>query len=181
MSHIGKQPISLAASIEVTIVDRGITIKGPKGTLSLVFDPRVRVEKKDQMIVCSISETTKQARMLWGTTRARIANAVQGVLEGFEKKLEMRGVGYRAHVKGKNLELSVGFSHPVVVPAPEHIQFSVEKEVITVSGIDNQLVGQVAADIKAVRPPEPYKGKGIRYLGEYVRQKQGKVVGATSA
>lgn len=180
MSHIGKKVIPVPEQVEVMIDNHRLEVKGPKGNLMFAFDPSIAVVKKDGEIVCTVARPHPQAAALWGTTRAIIANLIQGVSQGFVKKLELRGVGYRAAVKGKNLELLVGFSHPVTIEAPAGISFKVEKEIVTVEGIDNQLVGQVAANIRLVRPPEPYKGKGIRYVGEYVKQKVGKVVGATS-
>jgi large subunit ribosomal protein L6 len=180
MSHIGKQPIELPAGTTAQLKDNVVTVKGPKGELAFQFTHAVSVEVKGSTVICTLVRSGKASVALWGTTRARIANMVKGVSEGFAKQLEMRGVGYRAAVKGKGLELTLGFSHPVTVSAPEGISFAVAKELITVRGIDNQVVGQVAASIRAIRPPEPYKGKGIRYLDEKVRRKVGKVVGATA-
>lgn len=181
MSRIGKQPIPLPASVTATVTNGLVTIKGPKGELEYQAHPDIAVELKDNQIVCTVKRATnKQAGALWGTTRARLANMVKGVTEGFVKKLELQGVGYKAALKGKNIELAVGFSHPVAVEAPAGITLSIEKEIITVSGIDAYLVGQVASNIRLIRPPEPYKGKGIRYLGEVVRRKVGKAVGTTA-
>lgn len=181
MSHIGKQPITLPAGVTASVVDRVVTVKGSKGELSFRHHPVIDVKVADGVITCVPAKKSKQSVALWGTTRARIANLVKGVTDGFTKELELQGVGYRAQVKGKSLEMTVGFSHPVTVAAPEGINFEVAKERITVSGNDKQLVGQVAADIRAIRPPEPYKGKGVRYVGEVVRRKVGKVVGTTGA
>lgn len=180
MSRIGKNPIIVPDGVEVTLEDRVITVKGPKGELVHTIHPDIEVSVDDGSITCSISRRSKNARALWGTTRAIVANLIQGVTEGFTKKLELHGVGYRASLQGNDLNISAGLSHPVVIPAPEGITFTVEKEVITVEGIDPQQVGQVAADIRAVRPPEPYKGKGIRYADEQVRRKVGKVVGGAA-
>lgn len=179
MSRIGKQPIAIPDGVTATVQDGVISIKGPKGELTRSIHPDISVVVEDGAIVCSIARKSKQAQALWGTTRAVIAGAVQGVSEGHKKQLELHGVGYRAAVKGKDLELVVGYSHPVTIAAPEHITFGVEKDVVTVEGIDPVLVGQVASNIRKVRKPEPYKGKGIRYVGEHVRRKVGKVVGAS--
>lgn len=180
MSRIGKKPIELPAGV-TAIIDGGVvTIKGPKGELVYQIHPDITVAPKDNQLLCAIKRPSKQASALWGTTRARLANMVKGVTEGFTKKLELQGVGYRAAVKEKNLELSVGFSHPVQVEAPPGITLQVDKEIVTVSGIDAYLVGQIAANIRLIRPPEPYKGKGIRYVGEIVRRKVGKAVGTTA-
>lgn len=180
MSRIGKQPIPIPTGVTVTVKDLVVTVKGPKGELTRTIHPTMKVAVEGSTVVCSVGRPSKESSALWGTTRAVVASMVEGVSQGFKKQLEMQGVGYRAAVKGKNLELSVGFSHPVVVEAPEGITFKVEKELVTVEGFDKYVVGQVAADIRKVRPPEPYKGKGIRYLGEKVRRKVGKVVGTTA-
>jgi len=180
MSHIGKQPIALPDGVTVTIAEQAVRVKGPKGELSFMHHPDIAVTTGEGGIVCTIARPGKRAKALWGTTRARLNNMVRGVTEGFTRTLELHGVGYRAAVKGNTLELAVGFSHPVVVTAPAGVTFAVQKEVITISGIDIQAVGQVAATIRAVRPPEPYKGKGIHYQGETVRRKVGKVVGTTA-
>jgi large subunit ribosomal protein L6 len=179
MSRIGKKPIVLPEGVSSSVNGQEVTITGPQGELSYTAHPAVTVEVADGQIVCAPAGRSKQVRALWGTTRARLANMVVGVSQGFQKELELQGVGYRAQLKGSNLELAVGYSHSVVIPAPAGITFSVEKEFITVAGNDNVLVGQIAADIRAVRKPEPYKGKGIRYRGEQVRRKVGKVAGAT--
>lgn len=180
MSRIGKQPISLPSGVAAALEDRRVTIKGSKGELTYTVHPTISVAIADNTITCAVAKQSKQASALWGTTRARLANMVKGVTEGFSKQLELHGVGYRAAVKGNYLELSVGFSHPVKIEVPEGIQFAVEKEVITISGPDIEKVGQVAADIRRIRKPEPYKGKGIRYAGEQIRRKVGKVVGTTT-
>lgn len=180
MSRVGKVPITVPEGVSVNIEGQRVVVTGPKGELSWNVHPVINVELEDSTLVCSIGRQTKQSRALWGTTRAVLQNLVTGVAEGFRKQLELHGVGYRASVKGKDLELIVGFSHPVVVSAPEGITFTVEKEVVTVEGINAKEVGQVASDIRAVRPPEPYKGKGIRYAGENVRRKVGKVMGSAA-
>jgi large subunit ribosomal protein L6 len=187
MSRIGKNPIDIPEGVQVTVEGRKVTAKGPKGELQYEVDPIVSVVVEEDKIVCTIDEKVndvggrkkKIVSSMWGTMRACLANIVKGVSVGFEKELELHGVGYKATVQGKGLELKVGYSHPVVIEAPEGISFSVDKEIIKVEGIDNWLVGQMAADIRAVRKPEPYKGKGIRYKGEHVRRKVGKVMGTT--
>lgn len=180
MSRIGKQPIPVPQGVTVTLNNGVVQAKGPKGELSQTIHRDITVEIKDNVITCAIGRPSKEASALWGTTRALLANVIEGVTTGFQKKLELHGVGYKAVVKGNNLELALGFSHPIVVPAPKDVTFLVEKELITISGIDAYSVGQVAAEIRAIRPPEPYKGKGVRYKDEKVRRKVGKVVGATS-
>lgn len=180
MSRIGKQSIPLPDQVDVIVADHAVTVRGPRGELSRPIHRSIAVEVVDKVVRCTVARNSKQAPALWGTTRANIANMVRGVSEGFTKKLELQGVGYRAKLAGKNLELSLGYSHPIVVPAPAGITFMVEKEIITVSGIDAELVGQIAADIREHRKPEPYKGKGVRYVGEHVRRKVGKVVGAAA-
>jgi len=172
MSRIGKKPIEIPAGVEVKIVGQKVQVKGPKGELSLKVRSEVKVETKDGKIL--ISAQNEAAKAFWGLTRALLNNMVQGVVKNFEKKLEIVGVGNRVAMEGQTLVLNVGFSHPVKVPAPQGIAFSVEKNIITVQGIDRGLVGQTAANIRKVRPPEPYKGKGIRYLGEEIKIKEGK-------
>lgn len=179
MSRIGKQPVDLPQGVTAKIYRQMVTIKGQKGELQYMVHPDMAVALEDNRLVCSIKRSSKRAAALWGTTRARLANVVRGVHEGYRKELELHGVGYRAKKTGDDLELSVGFSHPVIVKAPDGISFTVDKEVVTVEGSDKVRVGQVAADIRAVRKPEPYKGKGIRYRGETVRHKVGKMVGST--
>lgn len=181
MSRIGRQPVILPVGVTAHIDGQRVVINGPKGELSMVVHPTIAVVLQDGALLCSILKQTKRSRALWGTTRALLNNLVRGVAEGYKKQLELHGIGFRATVKGSNtLELSLGFSHPLAITAPENIRFSVEKELITVEGIDRALVGQIAADIHALRPPEPYKGKGVRYRGEVIRRKVGKVVGTTT-
>lgn len=179
MSRIGKQPINLPDGVTATVEGQAVQVTGPKGVLSYVAHTDIEVKLSDNQLTCVVARAGKRAAALWGTTRARLANIVEGVSEGYRKELELHGVGYRAKLAGKDLELSIGFSHPVVIEAEEGISFTVEKETVTVEGNDKVKVGQVAADIRAVRKPEPYKGKGIRYRGEKVRRKVGKVVGTT--
>ena len=174
MSRIGKKPIEIPQGVEVKTEDQKIVIKGPKGELSQEVRPEIEVLIKEGKIFVSPKKETKETKAFWGLTRALLANLIQGVTEGFEKKLEIKGVGYRASLEGENLDLKVGFSHPVEIKKPAGINFSVEKNIITVSGINKQLVGEMAAKIRRIRPPDPYKGKGIRYLGEVIRKKEGK-------
>ncbi|PKQ19265.1 MAG: 50S ribosomal protein L6 [Actinobacteria bacterium HGW-Actinobacteria-6] len=175
MSRIGKQPIPVPSGVEVTINGAEVVVKGPKGTLSSVFDQDMIIGMDDGAIVVSRPTDERRHRSLHGLTRTLIANMVIGVSEGFTKNLEIVGVGYRAVLKGADLDMSLGFSHPVIVVAEPGITFEVPVPTkITVSGIDKQRVGQVAAEIRKLRPPEPYKGKGVRYAGEKVRRKLGK-------
>lgn len=175
MSRIGKQPIPVPAGVEVTISDNNITIKGAKGELSYEFNPIMTVVHEGEEIIVSRPDDSREAKSFHGLTRTLISNMVEGVSNGFEKKLELVGVGYRASLKGSDLDLQLGFSHPVVVEAPEGITFEVPDQThITVKGADKQLVGETAAVIRKWRKPEPYKGKGIRYAGEQVRRKLGK-------
>jgi len=174
MSRIGKKPILIPEGVEVQISGQNIVISGPKGELKRKVLPEVKPELKDGKIFLSILQETKKAKSFWGLERSLLQNMVTGVSQGFEKQLEIRGIGYRARVEEKNLILEVGFSHPVEIKTPEDIQFSVKENIITVSGADKEKVGQFAAKIRRVRPPDPYKGKGIRYLGEEIKLKPGK-------
>lgn len=174
MSRIGKQPILIPEGVEVTIDGQKITIKGSKGELSHILPREIKVTLEQDKVVLSPLVKDKKSRALWGLWRAIVANMVRGVSQGFEKKLELEGVGYRAEIKGEKLILSLGFSHPVEIKIPPGIELKVEKNIISVSGIDKQLVGQVAAQIRSKRKPEPYKGTGIRYQGEVIRKKVGK-------
>ena len=174
MSRIGKKPILIPENVEVKIEGQKVMIKGPKGELQREIRPEIKVETKNNQIFVSPQIETKKTKAFWGLTRALIANMIKGVTEGFEKKLEIVGLGFRALLEGNDLLLYVGFTQPIKIEAPEGIKFSVEKNIITVSGADLEKVSQVAAKIRKVKPPEPYKGKGIRYLGEVVRRKVGK-------
>ena len=175
MSRIGKQPIPVPSGVEVKIEGSSVTVKGPKGELKSTFNEDMLIELEDGFVYVKRPSDARQHRSLHGLTRTLIANMVTGVSEGFEKKLEIVGVGYRAVLAGSNIELQLGFSHPVVVVAEPGITFEVPAPTrITVRGIDKQRVGQVAAEIRGWRPPEPYKGKGVRYEGEHVRRKLGK-------
>lgn len=174
MSRIGKKPIEIPQGVNVQIESQKVTVKGPKGELSLHVRPEISVEQKHGSLVAVPRVQSKLGRSLWGLTRTLISNMVQGVTQGYEKRLEIEGVGYRAAVEGDVLALSLGFSHPVKMKTPEHMTLTVDKNVIIVSGLDKEQVGQFAARIRKVRPPEPYKGKGIRYEGEVIRRKLGK-------
>jgi large subunit ribosomal protein L6 len=175
MSRIGKMPVAVPSGVDVKVDGTQVAVKGSKGELSREFTDRVTFSIDDGVITVAREDDTRESRALHGLSRALLSNMVEGVSEGFTKVLEIQGVGYRASLKGSDIELLVGFSHPVNVKAPKGITFEVpEPTRIVISGIDKEQVGQVAADIRKVRPPEPYKGKGIRYSGEYVRRKAGK-------
>ncbi len=176
MSRIGKAPIPVPEGVEVTVDSSDVSVKGPKGSLEGRFSPEMEISVEDGQVVVRRPSDRGEHRSLHGLTRTLIANMVHGVTEGFVRRLEINGVGYRAQLKGRDLELAVGYSHPVLIaPANKDIVFEVPKPTqIIVRGIDKQAVGQVAADIRAVRPPEPYKGKGIKYEEEHIRRKVGK-------
>ena len=175
MSRIGRRPIELPAGVMVSISPGRVQVNGPRGELSQDVPVRMKIEKQENEIVVTRPTERGEERALHGLTRTLIANMVEGVTDGFEKHLEIQGVGYRAQLKGADLELAVGFSHPVLVKPRDGISFEVPAPTqIVVRGNDKQAVGQTAAEIRKVRPPEPYKGKGIRYQGEYVRRKVGK-------
>jgi large subunit ribosomal protein L6 len=175
MSRIGRKPVAVPDAVTVTIAPGNIAVKGPKGELTQTYSQDMTVSQEDGTILVARPTDRGEHRALHGLTRSLIANMVEGVTDGFEKRLEIQGVGYRAALKGKNLELALGFSHPVSIEAPAGIDFEVPQPTeIIVRGIDKQLVGQVAADIRKRRPPEPYKGKGIRYRDEQVLRKVGK-------
>ena len=178
MSRIGKQPIEIRDGVTVTQKEETLEVKGPKGQLELRLHPLIKIEIKDKEILLSPKEMSKQGRSLWGLFRTLVDNMIIGVTEGYEKKLEFKGVGYKAQAQGDKLVLDVGFSHPVELKMPAGIAVSVEKNIITVSGISKEMVGQAAAKIRAVRKPEPYKGTGIAYEGEKIRRKVGKKAAA---
>src|SRR5919108_2460737 len=182
MSRIGKQPIEIPSGVDVAIDGSRVTVKGPRGSLEQSFHREINILQEDGTIRVERPDDDGFHRSLHGLTRTLLANMVEGVTKGFEKRLEIVGVGYRATLRGKALELSVGFSHTVTVEAPEGIEFEVPApNRITIRGNDKQAVGEVAANIRKIRKPEPYKGKGIRYEGEYVRKKAGKAAkGATA-
>ncbi|HEV8697300.1 MAG TPA: 50S ribosomal protein L6 [Candidatus Limnocylindrales bacterium] len=175
MSRIGRLPIAIPSSVDVTIEGRQLTVKGPKGTLSRTLHPDMAVAQEDRTIVVSRPTEQKNHKQLHGLTRTLVNNMVVGVTDGFRKGLEITGVGYRAALNGKKLTLNLGYSHPVEIDPPEGISFELENPTrLAVVGIDKELVGQVAAQVRSTRKPEPYKGKGVRYAGEYVRRKAGK-------
>lgn len=176
MSRIGKLPILIPGGVQIELDGRRVRVKGPKGELSRSFTNHVNIKQEDNQLVVTRSSDEKIARALHGTTRAVIQNMVTGVSDGFQKTLEVNGVGYKAEMDGANLVLSVGYSHPVSIEPPNGIEFEVAEKnrIVMVRGINKEIVGQVAADIRKIRPPEPYKGKGIRYLDERVRRKAGK-------
>ncbi len=181
MSRIGRMPIAIPDGVEVKIDGTNMTVKGPKGELSNTFSELISFEIEDGQLHVKRANDEAEARSLHGLTRTLVSNMITGVTEGYSKKLELVGVGYRATLKGSDLEMSLGYSHPVVVKAVEGIKFECPSpNEIIVSGIDKQKVGQVTADIRKWRAPEPYKGKGIRYEGEYIRRKLGKAAGAAS-
>lgn len=179
MSRIGKQEILIPTGVEVKVNGTKVEVKGPKGSLKIKTLPEILIEKKDNVIIFTPKDNDDlKSRGYWGLTRTLVSNMIDGVVKGFEKRLEINGVGFKVRVEGKKLILDVGFSHSVEIESPEGITFAVEKNVIIVSGIDKGLVGQVSAQIKRVRPPEPYKGKGIKYVGEIIRRKVGKKAAA---
>ncbi len=178
MSRVGKQIIDIPEGVKVKFEGQLVTVNGPKGELKQALDPKVSLEMLDNSLQVKIKdETDRQQKALWGLYASLIKNMIIGVSEGFSKQLEISGVGYTAAVSGKTLTLKVGYSHPVEYAIPEGIDIKVEGNVITISGIDKQLVGEVAAQIKKVRKPEPYKGKGIKYVGEQIIRKAGKAAG----
>jgi len=195
MSRIGKKPILIPNGVEIKIDGQKVIVKGQRGELAKEIHPDIRVELKDKQIVISpfldltqekdkkklTGNQIKKIKALWGLSRVLIANMITGVSVGFEKKLEINGIGFKAEVSGNELILSVGFSHPVKLPIPTGLQVTVAKNIITVSGNDKEAVGQFAAVIRAVRPAEPYKGKGIKYVGEVIRRKLGKKAAAVGA
>jgi large subunit ribosomal protein L6 len=175
MSRIGKKPIEIPAGVTVTVNNHTVTVKGPKGELSRSFNPEMDIKIEDNVITISRPSDAKEHRALHGTTRAILNNMVEGVSKGFEKRLELIGVGYRAQKQGNKLVLNVGYSHPVEIVPESGLEIDVPANTkITVKGTDKERVGALAANIRGIRPPEPYKGKGIRYEGEYVRRKEGK-------
>jgi large subunit ribosomal protein L6 len=175
MSRIGKRPIPIPDKVTVTIKGQTVSVKGPKGELSRDLVPEVTVEQADSTVVVKRRDESRIARQRHGLSRTLVSNMVEGVSQGFQKRLEIQGVGYRAQMQGNNLALSVGYSHPVTITPPAGVQLAVENNTnVIISGIDKESVGNIAAQIRAVRPPEPYKGKGIRYSGEFVRRKVGK-------
>jgi large subunit ribosomal protein L6 len=178
LSRIGKKPIPIPKGVEVTLAGNKVTIKGPKGTLEKTVDPLLAVKVENNEIVCTGDFANRTSKAVWGLWRVLINNMVEGVTNGYKKSLEIQGVGYKAEVKGKDLNIAVGYSHPVIIKAPAGMTFKCETPTkILIEGIDKQLVGQVTAEIRLKRGPEPYKGKGIRYANEHVRRKVGKAAG----
>jgi large subunit ribosomal protein L6 len=175
MSRIGKKAVAIPSGVTANVAGKTISVKGPKGTLQLMLHDDVAVKMEGGAVQIDPANDSKRARAMWGMTRALLANVVAGVTKGFERRLEITGVGYRAAVQGKNLQLQLGYSHEIVYPIPEGIAIATPRPTeIVVTGIDKQKVGQVAAEIRDFRPPEPYKGKGIKYAGEYIFRKEGK-------
>lgn len=174
MSRIGKIPVEIPSGVEVNVSGQDISVKGPKGNLALSLDAAIAAKVEGNEILVTRANDERESRSLHGLTRTLIANMIEGVTNGYSKVLEIQGTGYRVVQKGAGLEFALGFSHPVNVEPPEGITFKVEGNRITVEGISKELVGEVAANIRKIRPPEPYKGKGVRYLGENVRRKVGK-------
>ena len=175
MSRVGKKAVAIPAGVTASVDGQTVKVKGPKGALQLVLHGDVAAKVESGGIKVDPRADTKTARALWGTSRALVANLMTGVTKGFEQRLEITGVGYRAAVQGKNLQIALGFSHDIIYPIPDGITIATPKATeIVITGIDKQKVGQVAAELRAFRPPEPYKGKGIKYAGEFIFRKQGK-------
>lgn len=181
MSRIGRKPIQIPAGVEVTLGNDAISMRGPKGAVTQKLHPTVTVVRESDTLKASVAHPEeKDERALWGLYGSLLKNMAEGVTKGYTKNLEVNGVGFRATVKGKNLELEVGFSHPVIFPIPEDIAVTVEKNMITVAGVDKYLVGETASRIRAVKKPEPYQGKGIKYADEVIRRKAGKAAKAAA-
>jgi large subunit ribosomal protein L6 len=175
MSRIGKKPVPIPSGVTANIEGQTVKVKGPKGTLQVVLPEDVTVKMESGSVQVDPRNETKRARSMWGTSRTLVNNLITGVTKGYERKLEITGVGYRAALQGKNLQIALGYSHDVIYPVPEGIAIATPKPTeIVVTGIDKQKVGQVAAEIRAFRPPEPYKGKGVKYAGEFIFRKEGK-------
>ncbi len=175
MSRIGKKPVAVPSGVTASVEGQTVKVKGPKGALQVLLHDDVQVTLDKGTIAVEPRSETQRARAMWGLSRTLVSNLMSGVTQGFEKRLEINGVGYRAALQGKNLQLSLGYSHDVVYPVPEGIQIATPRPTeIVISGIDRQKVGQVAAEIRAFRPPEPYKGKGVKYADEFIFRKEGK-------
>lgn len=174
MSRLGKNPIEITAGTTVTVSGDTVTIKGPKGELVKTFRPEISVEVKDNTIILTPNGDNVFIRSLWGTVGSHVRNMMEGVTKGYEKKIILEGVGFKSAVAGSSLDLALGFSHPVKVPVPGGLTVTADKNIITISGIDKEVVGQFAAYVRSLKKPEPYKGKGFRYDGEVIRRKQGK-------
>lgn len=180
MSRLAKKPIIIPQGVTVEVTGNKVTVKGSKGTIDFLHHSEVKVEVAPEGIVVSKKGKTKQAPAIWGTTVRLIENMVKGVTEGYQKQLELNGVGFRMNLQGKKVVLALGFSHPVEFQIPEGIDAEIESNIITISGINKQKVGQIAADIRSLKPVEPYKGKGFKYVGEIVRRKEGKKAAAAA-
>lgn len=174
MSRVGKKPIKISDKIKISFTDRVLTVSGEKGTLSRTIHPDVDLNIEADALTVTILNMDKKTRSLWGMTRALVANMVTGVSQGFDRALEINGIGYRAELKGSNIELNLGYSHPIDFSLPEGISANIEKNVIKLSGIDKDLLGYTASTIRRLRPPEPYKGKGVKYVEEHIQRKAGK-------
>ncbi len=174
MSRIGKKPVEIPEKVKIEYKDRVLTVKGEKGTLVGTVNPLVDLDINEKLIVVTMGKETRSTMALQGMTRSLVANMITGVAKGFERSLEINGIGYKAEVKGKTIVFNLGYSHPINFELPEGISASIEKSTVKISGIDNQLLGQTAATIRKLRPPEPYKGKGIKYAEERIRRKAGK-------
>ena len=181
MSRIGKRGIAIPAGTDVSVTEDLITVKGKGGTLKRAAHPAVAVKIEDKEVQVSPADSSRLAKALWGTYAAHVRNMISGVNTPFVKKLQIEGIGYKAEVSGKNLKLALGFSHPILITLPEGVAVAVEKNLVSVSGPDKEAVGQFAASVRALKKPEPYKGKGIRYEGEKVREKEGKKAAAAAA
>jgi|SRR6185369_5369752 len=178
MSRIGKKPVAVPAGVEITLEKNVITVKGAKGVMTFAHRREVKITKGENELVVSKLGETKQAQAIWGTTAKVIANMITGVTNGFQKQLELNGVGYRMNMAGKKISLALGFSHPVEMLIPEGLEAKIEGNILTVSGMDKQRVGEFTAVVRKLKPVEPYKGKGFRYVGEIVRRKEGKKAAA---
>ena len=174
MSRVGKKPVEIPEKVKVEYKNKVVTVKGDKGTLISTINPAIDLDIKDKFIAVTMEKETRSNMALQGMTRSIIANMITGVTKGFERSLEINGIGYRAEVKGNTIVFNLGYSHPINFELPKGISASVDKSIVKISGIDNQLLGQTAATIRKLRPPEPYKGKGIKYLEERIRRKAGK-------
>ncbi|GBE16283.1 50S ribosomal protein L6 [bacterium BMS3Abin15] len=179
MSRIGKKPIKIPQEVKAEIQGSKIIVSGPKGALDFVCNPEVAIKSVENNILVEKAKSSKKTSAIWGTTAKLIENMMEGVSKGFEKQLELNGVGFRMALQGKKINMALGFSHPVEVEIPGDMEVKIDNNIMTISGIDKQKVGQLAADIRALKPVEPYKGKGFRYVGEIVRKKEGKKAVAT--
>jgi len=174
MSRVGKKPVEIPEKVKVEYKDKVVTVKGEKGTLARMVNPSIDLDINDKFILVTMEKETRDNMALQGLTRSIVANMIKGVTQGFERSLEINGIGYRAEVKGNTIVFNLGYSHPIQFELPKGISASVDRSIVKISGIDNQLLGQTAATIRKLRPPEPYKGKGIKYVEERIRRKAGK-------